>query len=478
MHCTDWKKKLKIAAAGTLAFMMLAGPCAMAASGVTTDRVNVRKNGTVSSAALTVVDEGTMVTILGTDGGWTKVKVNGTTGYIRSDFIRETNASGRITVKKDVRHDDVKVLQRALEKLGLYDGDISGRCGDKTVSAIKAFQRKYGLAADGICGAATWAKILALTEGGSTAPSASSLRKGDSGEAVRQLQRDLKAAGYFAGGVDGEFGPKTETAVKNFQKAMGLTADGIAGKATQAKLTDLLAGSTSTTLRKGSEGSAVKSLQLKLIGLGYLAKGSDDGKFGAKTENAVRAFQRNNGLSADGVAGPATQAKLVSSNAVKASSASGENTDLPEPGSGRQEAPSASGVQLLDWFETVKYTLPKNKDLSIYDVRTGLTYTVRSFSNGNHADVEPVTKEDTAIMLKTYNGKWSWDPRPVWVSYNGITVAASINGMPHASGPNKNNGMDGQVCLHFLNSRTHNGNTAFEKRHQDGVQEAWDAAKK
>ncbi len=459
-------RKVKIMTAGTLAVLALAGPCALAASGVTTDRVNIRKTGSTSSQSLSVVNAGTLVTVLGTENGWTKVKVGGMTGYIRSDYVASSTTSGRVVVKKNVRHADVKVLQQALKELGLYSGDITGRCGDKTVAAIKAFQSKYGLKADGIAGEATWAKLQAVTA--DTGKTAQTLRNGDSGEAVRTLQRNLKSAGYFAGGVDGKFGPKTEEAVRKFQKAMGISVDGIAGKVTQDKLSRLTTASSGQLLRKGSSGSRVTTLQKRLIELGYLT-GAADGKFGDKTENAVRSFQKRNGLTVDGIVGNATNAKLISSSAVKASSAAS---------SGSVQAPSASGVQLLGWFETVKYTLPKNKDLSIYDVRTGKTYTVRSFSNGNHADVEPVTKEDTAIMLETYGGKWSWDPRPVWVTYNGITVAASINGMPHATGPNKNNGMDGQVCLHFLGSRTHNGNTAFEKRHQEGVQEAWDAAQK
>lgn len=140
-----------------------------------------------------------------------------------------------------------------------------------------------------------------------------------------------------------------------------------------------------------------------------------------------------------------------------------------------QLPPSQAGqVELLDWSE-VKGIFTTGVDAQIYDVRTGMTYYVRSFSNGQHADVEPVTKEDTAIMLQTYNGKWKWDPRPVWVTINGRTIAASINGMPHGGGVNNSNGMNGQVCLHFRGSTTHNGNKSFERDHQDAITEAWNA---
>lgn len=133
-----------------------------------------------------------------------------------------------------------------------------------------------------------------------------------------------------------------------------------------------------------------------------------------------------------------------------------------------------SEVELLKWSEA-KGIFTIGVDAKVYDVRSGQTYYVRSFSNGAHADVEPVTKEDTAIMLKTYGGKWKWDPRPVWVTINGRTMAASINGMPHGGGVNNSNGMDGQICIHFKGSTTHNGNKSFERDHQDAITEAWNA---
>ncbi len=109
----------------------------------------------------------------------------------------------------------------------------------------------------------------------------------------------------------------------------------------------------------------------------------------------------------------------------------------------------------------------------VYDCYTGLTYYVKSFSNGNHADVEPVTTEDTAILKRTYGGTWDWTPRPVWVTINGVTMAASINGMPHGGGVNNSNGMNGQVCIHFLGSTTHNGNKSFARDHQDALMVAY-----
>lgn len=75
---------------------------------------------------------------------------------------------------------------------------------------------------------------------------------------------------------------------------------------------------TYTTLRRNDAGAEVKRMQQRLIELGYLKKGGDDGDFGTGTWNAVKAFQRNNNLTSDGIAGPATLAALFSDNAKKA----------------------------------------------------------------------------------------------------------------------------------------------------------------
>jgi hypothetical protein len=136
---------------------------------------------------------------------------------------------------------------------------------------------------------------------------------------------------------------------------------------------------------------------------------------------------------------------------------------------------SASGVELLDWG-TAKGIFSIGVNALVTDVWSGRQYYVRSFSNGNHADVEPVTQQDTNTMLATYGGTWSWNTRPIWVTINGRTMAASISGQPHGGGVNSSNGMNGQVCIHFRGSRTHNGNRSHENEHQASVTAAWNAA--
>ena len=87
-----------------------------------------------------------------------------------------------------------------------------------------------------------------------------------------------------------------------------------APQATQPSTT-ALPDSTSPTpstgiIKQGDTGARVKQLQTQLIALGYLSQGAADGNFGPHTLNAVRKFQSDQGLHADGIVGPATNAAL------------------------------------------------------------------------------------------------------------------------------------------------------------------------
>ena len=135
-----------------------------------------------------------------------------------------------------------------------------------------------------------------------------------------------------------------------------------------------------------------------------------------------------------------------------------------------------SAVELTPWSEA-RYIMTIGAVAKITDVRSGITYNVKSFSNGKHADVQPVTKEDVALMKRTFGGRWSWTARPVWVSVNGRTMAASINGMPHSGGVSNGNGLKGHMCLHYKGSATHNGNASYTRLNQNAVNEAYRAAK-
>lgn len=144
------------------------------------------------------------------------------------------------------------------------------------------------------------------------------LARGSKGSAVKELQTALNARGAGLA-VDGDFGPKTDAAVRAFQKTNSLVVDGIVGPKTWAALD---AGSApaapikpanpypapTENLRKGNKGDGVRWVQWELNQSG--AGLAVDGVFGDKTDAAVRTYQKNRGLVVDGIVGPKTRAAL------------------------------------------------------------------------------------------------------------------------------------------------------------------------
>lgn len=119
---------------------------------------------------------------------------------------------------------------------------------------------------------------------------------GSRGKKVKQIQQRLKALGYYDGAIDGIYGPGTESAVKEFQRAEGLAVDGVLGPQTWTALFEN---------EEKATGSRVKKIQRRLKELGYY-EGAIDGIYGPSTEGAVKAFQREEGLAVDGIVGPNT----------------------------------------------------------------------------------------------------------------------------------------------------------------------------
>ena len=353
----------------------------------------------------------------------------------------------------------VKDLQTKLKKLGYYSGTVDSTFGSGTYAAVKAFQKKYNLTADGVAGSETLKKLDSAYKNADSDKDDDSLRKGATGSAVKDLQTKLKKLGFYNAYVDGSYGDTTVAAVKAFQKKYNLTADGVAGSETLKKLDSAYKNADSNTstdddsLRKGATGTAVKTLQTNLKKLGFYTA-YVDGSFGATTESAVKAFQRKYGLTADGVAGSATLKKIES---AVASASSGKIT-----------------TERLDWFNGGKYVIPNGAVFQIKDVSTGLIFSARRQSGGNHMDAEPLTAEDTAILKKINGGTFSWRRRAVLVKYNGHVYAASIYSEPHGTNTILDNNFDGQFCLHFYGSKTH-GTDRVDADHQRCVEQAMKA---
>jgi peptidoglycan hydrolase-like protein with peptidoglycan-binding domain/DNA-binding CsgD family transcriptional regulator len=122
--------------------------------------------------------------------------------------------------------DGVRAIQRRLTELGFRPGPVDGLFGARTEQAVLAFQRTHGLSVDGIVGPQTRTHLryhgtrpFAGLGSGYSRPGGSSL--------VREIQHRLRAFGFRPGPVDGLFGPRTERAVRTFQKSRGLVGDGL-----------------------------------------------------------------------------------------------------------------------------------------------------------------------------------------------------------------------------------------------------------
>jgi peptidoglycan hydrolase-like protein with peptidoglycan-binding domain len=148
----------------------------------------------------------------------------------------------------------------------------------------------------------------------SPAPHHPVLQFGDSGPAVRRLQRALRRAGESPGRIDGVFGRNTERALRDFQRSRALDPDGIAGPRTWVALPS---GAGMPVLREGDRGELVTELQAALTE--YAAQRWEtvpervDGVFGPDTTAAVEAFQRWHGIGVDGIVGDETWAAELDS---------------------------------------------------------------------------------------------------------------------------------------------------------------------
>jgi len=554
---------------------------------ITGSYVNIRT--APSGTVIRNMAKNTDVQVLGKSGNWYQIyaPVYDVTGYVYKDYLKLTEKApdtvptaapeatptpkpettqapvagkpAATLLRYGMKGEDVKLLQAKLKELGYFTyHTCTGNFASATREAVKAFQRAQGLTADGIAGPLTLGKLWpaeAATptpaaptptpaaptptpegkpdEGDTQAPADATptpevtptpeatatpevtptaaptptpaptakpeynyiLRKGMTDARVNELQKELKAQGYFPANTNctNYYGTVTYNAVVAFQKAKGLTADGVAGPLT---LTALFGGSTASpetttkpeggnindgasagdvnytfahkdfevTLKLGSTGVHVKDLQYALYLKGYY-KGSITGTFDSATKTAVIAHQKKAGLKQDGIAGEETLCTLYTLLDPLPEAA----VDLFRFDKGEDIA-----CEILDWSDATN-CVPRNSIATIVDVKTGYSFQVKRTGGSKHADMETLESLDTNIMYACYNYKWSWTRRPIWVIYNGHKYAASMNGMPHGYDTIGGNDLAGQFCVHFINSRTH-GTNHLDADHQNAVQEAYKAS--
>ena len=288
-----------------------------------------------------------------------------------------------VTLTPGSTGEEVTRLQQQLADLGYYDGEISGSYGDLTKAAVKAFQADFSLLQTGEADADTQDALFSAKY--------RPLRLGSVGEDVRQLQIRLTALGYYEGKASGAYLPATQEAVARFQQHAGESVTGEADVDTLHLIYDAdapsFADSTAlpeTTpgpdgfddeividgaaaiipvtpgptvafgkqLKYESKGEAVKQVQRRLTELGYY-EGNISGNFLGHTRNAVKAFQKQNALEADGVIGEITWNTLFNDPAVRAAD------DAPKPTPAPTPIPYAITVDVRNQVTTV-YGLDEN----------------------------------------------------------------------------------------------------------------------
>ena len=401
-----------------------------------------------------------------------------------------------IVIQRGTRGVQVLNLQKRLTELGYYTAKMDSDYQAADIAAVKAFQKNNGLKADGIAGYETQVKIYSAnavpgsaftptpTPAPTPTPNLSTLRQGNTGNEVKSLQQRLIQLGYLSGKADGTFGSGTASAVQSFQKANGLNQDGVAGPTTLNKLYSAEAKPNPTTapatpppiLRQGDSNDAVKTMQMTLIDLGYM-NGKADGVFGAQTFLALKAFQSNNGLPSDGVAGEKTLNLLGSATAKPAPTVPGA-TATPKPTAPAvNAAPKASQVRYANWYTEIRSRARTYPYATVYDYNTGLSWKVHMFSIGAHADCEPVSATDTAIMVQAFGGKYTWTPKPVWVVMSdGRVYMASTHDNPHGVDHNTSNNFPGHLCIHFPRTQAEVASIGdYATTHQKAIDLGWQA---
>ena len=165
----------------------------------------------------------------------------------QADYGLAVDGSAGQATQTAVRNAMVR-LQVELGKLGYAPGSADGHYGEKTKAAVKAFQRDRGLSDTGVADKTTRTAVDELS-GGMRAYSA--IPKGSSGTQVRYLQQALIGLGFMNDTADGKYGSMTEAAVRSFQSAYGLAVDGSAGRNTMTALKNAVVALQSDLARRG-----------------------------------------------------------------------------------------------------------------------------------------------------------------------------------------------------------------------------------
>ncbi len=128
---------------------------------VTASKLMLRLEADSESKALQTLPQGTKLEIIQKEGKWYKVSYGKFVGYVYGEYVAKGDTvpkSDKVLQKGD-KGAEVKAVQLRLKELGYYKATCDSSFGNVTVTAVKAFQKKNGLAQDGVVGATTLKKL-------------------------------------------------------------------------------------------------------------------------------------------------------------------------------------------------------------------------------------------------------------------------------------------------------------------------------
>ena len=403
---------------------------------VNTQGTNLREEPSTASDVIGTMNLGEEVSVIEKlELGWYKIKYQEITGYTRADFIdvmiTGLNYSAVILedvdMLKDIDASSGVVVNLAAETqvtiTGMYGSFYIIRVDSKSGYVPKTSVHKH--------------RIISISLSAELNSSGVNFRSepSTSGEIIAVLSKGTKV-----------------TAKSIHDKWIKVSYNGKLGFISGEFITySLPANSHMTTLSFGMQAQAVKVVQMALKRKGFYYN-SADGIYGSGTKKAVAKFQASVNLAADGIAGPQTLLVLLGTDAANSlwNNFRSEMEPIQPKKNGR--------VWLSDWFGNMEDTVVRYTAYEVIDVRTGIHWKMQRFGGVTalwHADVEPMTKADTEAMTKAWGGELNPTRRPVWIKIDGEYYAAGLMGYVHGSGTINDNGMDGQVCMHFRGSKIH-----------------------
>jgi len=404
----------------------------------TTDGVNLRSSASTDSSILSTVSTGTSVEVLEHNpAGWSKVRISGTTGFIRSDFLTRGGTGGETAAAAVASSETAIGTLRTTGGVNVRSGPSTNDSILKTLAArtsVEVLEQSNGWSKVRHNGSVGFIRSDLLSDSGTT-PAATTLRT--------------------TGVVNLRSGPSTNNSIVKKLAA-----------STNVEVLEQQSNGWSSVRHEGTAGFIRSDL---LSSTGASSSGAAIGTLRTVTGVNFRS-------------GPSTNDSIIRLLAVNTS------VDVLENQSNGWSKVRHNGtegfirsdllgtgariIELIDWA-TARNVVPTGVNLRVVDVRTGISFNLRGFSKSGHIDVEPPTQEDTNTILRTRNGVWAWAPRPVWVTVGDRTYAAALNGMPHDVSTIRDNGMNGHLCLHFNNTVTNS--KTYQRDLNNAVAEAYAA---